>query len=125
MELEVLQLAVGELEENCYIVWQKGSFDALVVDPGADAERIENALHQRKLTPAAFLITHCHGDHIGALTPLKESYPGAPIYAPALETDRRTLARRVYLVRARRCALCGGSAPLVEECAARRGRAAR
>ena len=87
MALNALRIVTGDLEENCYIVWNEGSKDAVVFDPGWDEEVIREALSERGLTVAAFLLTHCHGDHIGALAPLKTAFPAAPIYVPEEEKD--------------------------------------
>ena len=87
MALKNLQLVTGDLEENCYLLWKDGQKDAIVFDPGDEAERIDAELKKRGLTVVAFLQTHCHGDHIGALTPMKEKYPAAPIYCPGEEVD--------------------------------------
>lgn len=85
MSLETLQIETGELQENCYILWETGRTDAIVFDPGADPEVIEAALKEHGLNIAIFLQTHCHFDHIGALTDLKAKYPAAPIHVPEAE----------------------------------------
>lgn len=67
-------LPVGEMGTNCYLVRADESADAVVIDPGAEPERIQSALCGKK--PAAILLTHGHFDHIGAL----EGFPGVPVY---------------------------------------------
>ena len=85
--LNTLRLVTGELEENCYIAWREGASEAVVFDPGWDADKILAALKTRKLSIGAFLLTHCHGDHIGALTELKKAFPAAPIWVPEAEAQ--------------------------------------
>jgi hydroxyacylglutathione hydrolase len=87
MALKVLRLVTGDLQENCYLLWQEGSLEAIVFDPGDEAPRINSELKVKSLKVAAFLQTHCHGDHIGALTPLKKIYPDAPLYVHEAEAD--------------------------------------
>jgi glyoxylase-like metal-dependent hydrolase (beta-lactamase superfamily II) len=89
--LRSLQVVTGDLEENCYLLWTVGAKEAVVFDPGDEPEKIRAALNEHSLTPAAFVLTHCHGDHIGALTPLKADFPKAPIYVP--EAEREWLVR--------------------------------
>ena len=77
---------VGPLQENCFIARAQGSEQALVVDPGEEAERLSGALEELGLTAAAILLTHTHFDHIGAVAPLARA-TGAPVYCPALEAQ--------------------------------------
>ena len=72
--MNIERVVVGELSENCYIVSQPGRRDALVIDPGAQAEKIRAALGGRSV--AAVLLTHGHFDHTGALS----AFAGVPIY---------------------------------------------
>lgn len=72
MEMQALQ--VGSIPTNCYLVFDPGRTDALVIDPGDNPERIFAALNGR--TPAAVLLTHGHFDHTGALS----AFAGVPIY---------------------------------------------
>ena len=67
-------LQVGSLGTNCYIVYNEGSDDAVVIDPGGDGDRILRALAGK--TAAAVLLTHGHFDHTGGL----HVFAGTPIY---------------------------------------------
>ena len=78
--MKVQMLTVGMLRTNCYIAWQEGSLECVIVDPGAEAKKIELKLSQEGLTPKAILLTHAHFDHIMGLEALKER-SGAPVYA--------------------------------------------
>ena len=79
--MKVQMLTVGMLRTNCYIAWQEGSSECVIVDPGAEAKKIELKLSQEGLTPKAILLTHAHFDHILAVEPLKESFPEIEVYA--------------------------------------------
>ena len=59
----------------------------------------------RGLNVAAFVQTHCHGDHISALTPLKTIYPKAPLYCPEAEVE--------WLPRKKRSGCASPSAPRI------------
>lgn len=77
MSVMLHRVIVGEtIPENCYLLYQADRSDALVVDPGDEAEKILSALKELKKTPAAVLLTHGHFDHTGALM----AFEGLPIY---------------------------------------------
>ncbi len=84
MSLEVRGHPVGPVQENCYIAWRAGSTEALVIDPGEEADRLLAALAAERLTVAAILLTHCHFDHVGAVAPLARA-TGAEVWVPELE----------------------------------------
>lgn len=77
--LDVRRLVVGPFQSNCFLVRRPGAEEAVVVDPGAEAERIEDALREWAAEPAAIVLTHAHVDHVGAVAELKERY-GVPVY---------------------------------------------
>ena len=85
MAREVEMLTVGPVAENCFLVRQEGSDRVLIVDPGEEAERILAKLDEIGGKAEAILLTHCHFDHIGAVTPVAEA-TGAPVYCPEIET---------------------------------------
>ena len=85
MALDVEMLTVGPVAENCFLLRREGSDRVLVVDPGEEAERIVAAIEATGAEVEAILITHCHFDHIGAVTPVAAA-TGAPVYCPAIET---------------------------------------
>ena len=84
MSLEVRQLTVGPIAENCFIVRGEGADKALLVDPGEEPDRIVAEIEQTGAAVEAILITHCHFDHVGAVAPLARA-TGAPVYVPEIE----------------------------------------
>ena len=55
--LQVKSMVVGIVGTNCYIVYDKKSRDAVIIDPGAEAERILSFLEEEELHPQAILLT--------------------------------------------------------------------
>jgi glyoxylase-like metal-dependent hydrolase (beta-lactamase superfamily II) len=85
--IDVRMFTVGPLQENCFIVREKGAATGLIVDPGEEPERILTAVSDLGIARVeAILITHTHFDHIGAVAPVAKA-TGAPVYCPKLETD--------------------------------------
>ncbi|HAR45803.1 MAG TPA: MBL fold metallo-hydrolase, partial [Nitrospiraceae bacterium] len=46
----LMRLVVGPLQVNCYIVADENTKEAIVIDPGDDAEEILNVLADKGLT---------------------------------------------------------------------------
>ncbi len=70
--MNVATLTLGALATNCYLVWQDGSSEALLVDSAGDAGDTVRAAEQRGLRIALIANTHGHTDHIESLAVLKE-----------------------------------------------------
>lgn len=70
---KVARLVVGPLDVNCYVVWDTASREAVIIDPGGDAELIEDLVREEGLVVTYILNTHGHFDHVGADGALKKS----------------------------------------------------
>jgi len=84
VSLDVRQLTVGAIAENCFVIHKEGSGKALIVDPGEEADRILAEVEATGAEVEAILITHCHFDHVGAVAPVARA-TGAPVYCPEIE----------------------------------------
>ncbi len=57
---------VGQMAVNCYLLGCEETKEAVVIDPGGDAQLIMQELDKNDLTLKAIINTHGHIDHIGA-----------------------------------------------------------
>lgn len=64
---------VGSLSANCWIVGSEGSQEGMVIDPGGNAEKINQAVSSSGLEIKVIVLTHGHSDHIAALYEVQES----------------------------------------------------
>ena len=78
MILKQLKVNNGMLNDttNCYIIQEEQSKEAIVVDPGGDCDKIIEMLDILEANLKYIYLTHCHGDHIGALKELKNKKGG-------------------------------------------------
>ena len=85
--IDVRMFTVGPVQENCFIVRRKDAANALIVDPGDEADKLLGALDNLGIeTVEAILITHTHFDHVGAVAPVAKA-TNAPVYVPELEKE--------------------------------------
>ncbi|SHF60889.1 MBL fold metallo-hydrolase [Ornithinibacillus halophilus] len=82
--MKVKSLSLGPLGTNCYILSKDK--EALIVDPGGDASKIESYLTKEGITPRAILLTHAHFDHIGAVEEISKHY-NIEVYIHEIEVD--------------------------------------
>ncbi len=72
-------LVVSPFEVNCYLVWNETDNTGVIIDPGDEDELIFEQVEKAGFKPVAVLLTHGHGDHIGAVKPISEKYD-IPVY---------------------------------------------
>jgi len=88
VSLVVSRYELGPIGTNCYVVRAKpDAAEAVVVDPGGDAARIQRELEEMSSSCAAILITHGHWDHLGGVADLADA-TGAPVH---MADDERVL----------------------------------
>lgn len=78
-ELEIVALPNGQFAENCYILADRETRRAVLVDPGEDPALFLAELGRRGLTLEAIWLTHGHVDHIMGVAEVKAA-TGVPVY---------------------------------------------
>ena len=62
--MKLMQLCVGMVRTNCYIVYDEATREAAVIDPGDNAKSILHAVNEEQLNVKYVLLTHAHFDHM-------------------------------------------------------------
>lgn len=78
--MKIHAVTVGPFEENCYLVVDEGSGEAVLVDPGDESRRVVEMAERAGVTPSAVWLTHAHLDHIGAVEGVRRRWPGIPVF---------------------------------------------
>lgn len=84
--------SVGAFQENTYLVIDETKGEAVLIDPGAEPERLIAAVEKSNAALKAMWITHAHIDHVGAIAGVKRKW-AVPVYLHPLDT---TLYRHAH-----------------------------
>ena len=83
-DLEVVSLPNGQFAENCYLVADRQSREAVIIDPGEESAMFLAELNTRAWTLGGIWITHGHIDHIMGVAAVHAA-TGAPIHLHPLD----------------------------------------
>ena len=81
-QLNARIVPVTPLAQNCAILFDDETREAVVVDPGGDVPDIVAALEADKLQVKEIWLTHGHIDHAGGAMDLKDALGGIPVVGP-------------------------------------------
>lgn len=70
--MQIERLTLKLLAENCYIYHDEK--ECILFDPGSDFEYIKSYIENKNLSVKMILLTHCHFDHVGAVSDLKDFF---------------------------------------------------
>jgi hydroxyacylglutathione hydrolase len=87
-ELEIVSLPNGQLSQNCYLVADRGTREAVIIDPGEEPAMFLAELDTRAWALRAIWLTHAHVDHIMGVGAVKRA-TGVPIHLHPMD-------RRIY-----------------------------
>lgn len=68
------EIVGGQMMQNCYFVIEDNTNNSIIIDPGAEANRLIQIIEKENIKPKYICLTHGHFDHIGACKELKEKY---------------------------------------------------
>lgn len=71
---------------NCYIIMDEETKETMVIDPASEPEKIQEMLTILQAKLKYIYLTHCHGDHTGAVVELQNQY-GVKVLIERKESD--------------------------------------
>jgi len=83
-DLEVVSLPNGQFAENCYLVADRRTREAVIIDPGEEPAMFLAELDTRAWSLRAIWLTHAHIDHIMGVGEVHRA-TGAPIHLHPLD----------------------------------------
>lgn len=86
--MKIKRYVCAEFGENCYVVYNEKNMQAVIIDLGADAEKIYNETVNDGYQVAAVLLTHGHFDHAGGCADVQKK--GVPVYVHKNDADKLT-----------------------------------
>ncbi len=84
MNASVRALTVGAFQENCYLLTDTGAGASVLIDPGAEPDRLIAAIERAGTTLEAIWLTHAPLDHVGAIAGVKRRW-NVPVYLHPLD----------------------------------------
>jgi hydroxyacylglutathione hydrolase len=71
-DLVIHTCPMGSLQCNCSIIYNNQTKDAIIIDPGNDAEKLLTIITEKNLKVHSLIHTHAHFDHIGHSNRLRD-----------------------------------------------------
>ena len=71
-----LKSNIDNIVTNCYIIKDEETNELMVIDPGGETNKIIDMINILEGNLKYIYLTHCHGDHIGAVEELRNKKSG-------------------------------------------------
>lgn len=86
MALQAEIIAVTPFRQNCTLLWDDETREAVLTDVGGDVSYLLQELDAKNLTLTAIWLTHGHLDHAGGVVALREHRP-VPVIGPHADDE--------------------------------------
>ena len=94
--MTVKQFLAGPIGTNCYLLINKKTKEAVIVDPASCPDYMMNYIKTEEIKLKAVLLTHAHFDHIMGIDDVLNKYGKMPVYVheadkPMLEDPQQNM----------------------------------
>ena len=72
--MKVETLVVGQLQTNCFLVWDEENNEVIIIDPADAGDYIIRRIQDLELKPLLIIATHGHFDHVLAVPEVKLAF---------------------------------------------------
>lgn len=86
MSLSIRTLVLGQVNTNCYFVWNTETKEGIVIDPADNPDFIVQMVQKEQVTLKGIYLTHAHFDHMLAATAVAAAFR-ASVYCLAQEKE--------------------------------------
>jgi glyoxylase-like metal-dependent hydrolase (beta-lactamase superfamily II) len=95
--MTVTALTVGAFQENCYLLTDPVAAVSVLIDPGAEPDRLIAAVERTGTALEAIWLTHAHLDHVGAIAGLERRWD-VPVHLHPFDEPLYAMATRQALL---------------------------
>ena len=86
MNIEIKTVVLGQVNTNCYFVWNTETKEGIIIDPADNADYIIQVIREEQIIVKGVYLTHAHFDHMLAASSVAGAYR-APVYCLAQEKE--------------------------------------
>ena len=76
---------LGPLEVNTYLVYEKGSKEAILIDPADESQTLANRISELDFAVLTIFLTHGHADHLQGVEYFRSRFPFAKVAISAAD----------------------------------------
>ena len=85
--MDIKRIYIPSVYTNCYLLADKATGAAAVIDPGDDVtDTVARLCADNGWTLWGVFLTHGHYDHVGGVTALRRTFPEVPVYLHPADT---------------------------------------
>jgi len=77
--MHIETIVVGAFATNCYLLIDSQTSQAVLIDPGAEADRLIKKVEDKQIKLQYIVNTHCHIDHAGEVAQVQKHF-NVPFY---------------------------------------------